>query len=252
MDILIPHYKEPDDVVRPLLHSISMQKGIDRVIMVNDGGIPLSDELIKTYDVEYHIHPHGGLSATRNALLDYATSDYIMYCDADDMFISQHRVKEPFDVFISVFLEEVRQGNRQMFVRHEHDGIFVHGKAYRRQFLLDNDIRWNNELTIFEDSYFNALCLNYAKDVQYCEIPFYLWKWREGSMVRRDLTGTFPLELKANLALCEELIRRGMREEADYYREQMIKDARTRNMDRGTAWDNFLEKSKWQKEKQKK
>ena len=41
------------------------------------------------------------------------------------------------------------------YINRERDSTFVHGKVHRRQYLLDQRIRWNPALTIHEDSYFN-------------------------------------------------------------------------------------------------
>jgi glycosyltransferase involved in cell wall biosynthesis len=93
LQILIPQYKETDEVVKPLLDSIALQQNVPfdeiGVIICNDGsGVYLSNELLNSYPfkVEYYKEPHRGVSATRNACLDHATADYVMFCDADDMF----------------------------------------------------------------------------------------------------------------------------------------------------------------------
>jgi len=78
LQILIPQYKETDEIIKPLLDSIVLQQNVDfdqiGVIICNDGtDVHLSDELINSYPfaVEYHLEPHRGVSETRNACLDY-------------------------------------------------------------------------------------------------------------------------------------------------------------------------------------
>jgi len=48
----------------------------------------LSEDLLNSYpfEVKYYKEEHHGVSATRNACLNHATADYVMFCDADDMF----------------------------------------------------------------------------------------------------------------------------------------------------------------------
>ena len=65
-------------------------------------------------------------------------------------------------------LEQIVYVNRDM------DSTFVHGKVHRRRYLLKNKIRWNDNLTIHEDSYFNILCQNLTENAKYCPFPFYL------------------------------------------------------------------------------
>ena len=127
-----------------------------------------------------------------------------MWCDADDIFLSVcglylifRYIEQGFDAFYSVFLEETmdRATNTPVYVKRENDSTFVHGKVYSRHFLLTNEIKWDESLTVHEDCYFNGLCLNIAQNVKYCEDPFYLWKWRADSVCRSDETYRFSTYL---------------------------------------------------------
>ena len=246
LEILIPQYKETEDIIRPLLDSIEIQQNIDLkkdvgVIIVNDGtNVNLSREFLDryTFDIDYYLNNHKGVSATRNACLDYATADYVMFCDADDMFynacglyiIFREINNGGFDSLVSAFIEESRlPGTKEpIYINHDMDSTFVHGKVHKRQFLIDNNIRWNDNLTIHEDSYFNCLCQKLAKDLKYCPTSFYLWKWRDNSVCRSDfkyILKTYNNMLDSNEALVKEFINRNKLEEAQFYATSMIFDA---------------------------
>lgn len=176
LQILIPQYKETEKIIKPLLDSIEVQQNVDLqnevgVIIVNDGtDVHLTQKFFDRYSfpIEYYLNEHKGVSATRNACLDYAKADYVMFCDADDMFynacglyiIFREIDNGGFDSLVSAFIEESRelQSKTPLYINHEMDSTFVHGKVHRRQYLIDNNIRWNEKLTIHEDSYFNCLC----------------------------------------------------------------------------------------------
>lgn len=249
LQILIPQYNENDSVIKPLLDSIALQQNVPfeeiGVIICNDGtDIRLSKELLSSYPfkIEYHLEPHRGVSATRNACLDYATAEYVMFCDADDLFYNAcglwiifREMESGFDSLLSVFIEETRMPNPLdpsqkvvTYINREHDSTFVHGKVHRRQYLLDQRIRWNPALTIHEDSYFNILAQNLSPNVKYCMTPFYLWKWRDDSVCRHDpkyILKTYRNMLDSNDALVDEFLRRGMLEKAAFYTAFMIFDA---------------------------
>ena len=111
----------------------------------------------------------------------------------------------------SVFIEETRlpETGEITYVSHEQDSTFVHGKVHRRQYLLDSHIRWNDALTIHEDSYFNILCQNLSPNVKYCQTPFYLWRWRDESVCRHDpkyILKTYRNMIDSNDALVGELL----------------------------------------------
>jgi len=250
LQILIPHYKEPFETIKPLLDSINIQQNIDLkndvgVIIVNDGNECILDKsLFNNYDyeIEYYINEHKGVSATRNACLDKAEAEYVMFCDCDDMFcnvcglwIVFREMIEGFDVLVSMFVEETRASNTKEIIyinrgniQHGVDAVFVHGKIYRRQYLIDQNIRWNEKLTIHEDSYFNCLCQTLSKNVKYCPTPFYLWKWRDDSVCRHDskyMLKTYNNMLDSTTELILELIKRNKVNDAQIRAVSMIYDA---------------------------
>ena len=251
LEILVPQYKESDEVIKPLLDSIAIQQNIDfddiGVIIVNDGtDIKLSDKLLSSYPfkIDYYQNEHKGVSATRNACLDHSTAEYVMFCDIDDMFISvialwfifQEIERNHFDTLVSVFMEEGRnpQTNEPIYYergRQEQggvDGTFVHGKVHRRKYLLENSIRWNESLTIHEDSYFNILCSSLTKNARYCPFVFYLWRWRDESVCRRDskyMLKTYNNYIESNNALVLQFLNRNLKEMAQHYVCFMVFDA---------------------------
>jgi glycosyltransferase involved in cell wall biosynthesis len=114
--ILIPHYKEKIEEITPLLDSIAIQQNVDfneiGVIICNDGTDVRLNFKDYPFKIDFFEEPHRGVSGTRNACLDHATADYVMFCDADDMFchvcglyiIFREIDNGGFDSLISVFM----------------------------------------------------------------------------------------------------------------------------------------------------
>lgn len=243
LQILVPQYKEAKEVVQPLLDSIALQQSVDfsevGVIIVNDGSdVILDSDWLNSYPFEvlYIRNKHKGVSATRNACLDHATAEYVMFCDADDMFYNlcglwmlfREMETGEFDSLLSVFVEETRFNGRTEYINHEMDSTFVHGKVHRRQYLIDQRIRWNDALTIHEDSYFNILCQNLSENVKYCTSPFYLWRWRDESVCRHDpkyILKTYRNMLDSNDALIGQFHERGKEDKAAFFVVFMVFDA---------------------------
>lgn len=246
LEILVPQYDEDAKIIAPLLKSIELQQQIDiendiGVIIANDGSdVILPDDFLASFpfDIQYIRCDHKGVSATRNACLDAATADYVMFCDADDMFVNmcgmyivfREMAGDGFNVMTSVFVEETKNftTDEKIYINREMDSTFVHGKVYRRSFLINNKIRWNDALTVHEDSYFNCLAQKMTASVKYCQQPFYLWKWRDGSVCRHDpkyILKTYNNMLDSNTALVNELQMRGKKQDAAFYTCMMIYDA---------------------------
>ena len=236
LQFLVPQYKETEKVVKPLLDSIALQQGVDLnevgVIIVNDGypESKISDEFLKSYPfkIDYYMEEHRGVSATRNACLDHATADYVMFCDADDMFFSMvglniifMEMDKGFDSLTTKFYEEVHRDGKMFFTERKQDRTFVHGKFHRRQYLIDKNIRFNDALTVHEDSYFNYMATTLADDpnnIKYSDVPIYLWKWRDESVCRHDplyMQKTYRNYIDSITALVGQLLSRGRDGNAD-------------------------------------
>jgi len=227
LQILIPQYKETEQVIKPLLDSINNQLDVDfkeiGVIICNDGSdVLLTDSFLNQFkfDVKYIKAEHGGVSKTRNTLLDYATADYIMYCDADDKFhdmlglfyIFDKIEEEPFDVLVSKFISEQMENDEMLlsYVNND-DSTFVHGKVLRRNYLLAKDIRWCEELTVHEDCYFNVLAQTLTENVVHYPNSFYMWCHNPSSVTRQSedfKIKTYDKYIKSVGKLIDELIRR--------------------------------------------
>lgn len=247
IDIIIPQYNESQFIIQQLLNSIELQQNVDfneiEVIIVNDGNpetiLPQGFLDMYPFHINYICSEHKGVSAARNTGLDAATADYVMFCDADDLFfnacglylIFTQLKSGDFDTLVSNFTEETRgPENYPIYVAHEMDSTFVHGKIHNRKFLLDNNIRWNEDLQIHEDSYFNCLCQRLANPDHsiYCPTSFYLWKWRDNSVCRHDpkyILKTFNNMLESSTALVNEFLRRDRKKDAQFYAVSMIYDS---------------------------
>ena len=242
LQILIPHYHETVEEVKPLLDSIAIQQNVPfddiGVIICHDGeSIPDFTTPGYPFEIRQIRQEHKGVSAARNACLDAATADYVMFCDADDMFFNAcglwivfREMEAGFDSLVSLFIEESRNPDTKeaVYINHEMDSTFVHGKIHRREYLVKNNIRWNEALTIHEDSFFNIQCQNLSSNVKYCSTPFYLWRWRDASVCRHDpkyILKTYRNMIDSNDALIDEFLKRGIQDKAAFFTAFMVFDA---------------------------
>lgn len=215
LSILVPYYNETIEQIKTLLDSIQNQYGIDfstlEVVMCGDG--PESTKLYKniinsTYSFNVTIIPNPpekvGVSELRDICFQNSTGEYVMWCDADDMFFNSLGLamvyneiqNEGFDTLSSSFLAEfINDEGKRDYITYEGDTIFVHGKVHNRDFLLREGIKWNPDLTIHEDSFFTIQCRSLAENAKYIQIPFYMWRHNKNSVSRKDskyMLKTFP------------------------------------------------------------
>lgn len=244
LELIVTHYNESEEIVAPLLDSILLQQYVDfskiGIIIIDDGGqTPLSEDFISRYsgkiDVRYEIVPHKGVSAARNAGLKLSSAEYVMFCDCDDMFCSCFGFyyifleinKYEFDELNPDFLESIQKPDGTMgFYTHHEDNTFIHGKVYRAHWLKRNNIRFDPNIKLHEDGYFNNL-VHQLGTVRLLKAPYYLWKWREGSVCRDNefMLKTYSDLINAREALVKEFEMRRSRSNASFYAAQAMVDA---------------------------
>lgn len=238
LTLIIPHYHEPWETLRYLFDTINCQKGIDweeiEILLVNDGDdVVLDESLWKDYNfkVNYVVKPWGGLSDTRNYGIEHAEGEYIMYCDSDDGFLNNYglhlflgAIQEGFDLLYSTFVEEYPKDGGWRIYRREKDMVFCHGKIYRRQFLLDKNLRFDTSLGFSEDSVFNKIASVEADKMKEINTPCYLWCWNETSTVRKGretiILDRYEEVIKMRTKICEQLEERGF---IDEYFDAVVK-----------------------------
>lgn len=202
LDIVITHYKEAWEIGEKMFRMIGLQRCINfgdiSVTVINDGGQRLPEDQLATlpYPVRQIDIPHGGISAARNAGIDNATGEWIMFCDFDDTFASVYSLREIMNVlhgdrydmlWCKILAEDYINGHEQIYyVPDKQRFVFCHGKVYRTAFLREANIRFDEELVFNEDSCFNAVII--ARTYFSCigeirsPMPLYVWCRREQSV----------------------------------------------------------------------
>ena len=201
ISIIIPYFKESPGVLFPLLSSINNQVGIDwekvECIMVNDGADnSLPDDfygLFTNLDIKIIMCKiNGGPGVARQVGIDEAHGEYVMFCDADDVihnvavlgvFFDEFTRQKP-DVIMTPWVEELIENGKYIYITHSDEATWMHGKIFRRQYLIDNNIRFQDELRVHEDSYFLALAFAFTDKIVKIPITSYIWKYHTNSITR--------------------------------------------------------------------
>jgi glycosyltransferase involved in cell wall biosynthesis len=198
LQFLVPQYKETEEVISFLLDSIECQVCIDKkdigVIICSDGGEYILDQKFLdkySYDIDYVICAHRGVSSTRNSAFFLSDADYVMYCDSDDGFCNTFAIKiifenidicekegKPFDLMSGKFYSEKQADGETAWSLsiYDHNNIYIHGRVYRRDFLVYNNLYFNEKIWANEDSFFNISTNFYSKNTKLLNIPIYCWR----------------------------------------------------------------------------
>lgn len=198
--------------------SILSQKGheVCEVILVDDGSPDrcggICDRYAQENDNVQVIHkPNGGLSSARNAGLDIAQGEYILFVDSDDYiepgslekilawiettqadigFLYSKKVfpdgsSEPLGENLS--RDRIYGKSREEVLRYlagcPKFPASAWGKIYRRGFLQERGIRFPADRRLSEDLQFSLDLLMAAKNFDYLDFPYYCYRQnRKGSI----------------------------------------------------------------------
>lgn len=154
---------------------------------------------------------NGGPGVARQIGIDNASGRYLLFADADDCFYDTNifsslvysietpeNATNPMDIVSTDWIEEVQTmaslikgpdgkdvllPDKYFQSKHENDFTWMHGKIYRHQFLIDNNIRFD-DLRVHEDRRFNILATSLSKNTRRLPIVSYIWKYHPESITR--------------------------------------------------------------------
>ena len=193
IDVIIPAYNAHDTIDQTLA-SIAFQniaKDLN-VYIVNDCSKENYSEYVDFYSKfmnvkELTLEKNSGPGQARQYGIDNSNSDYLIFIDSDDVFADTNAINSIYqtllhsnaDIAVSTFLEELEN----IFIPNTIQYVWMHGKMYRRSYLNNNNIRFN-ETYVNEDCGFNQLC--YMCGANYIELSktTYIWRNNNGSLTR--------------------------------------------------------------------
>ncbi len=246
LDIIIPHGGEPWETCRKFFDMLRLQLVADfsqvRVIVVHDNcadwpasrlwDLPVKVEQHRVYrrkghsGTDEHWDPkkceRAGVSAARNLGLEKSEAEWVMFCDCDDMFANvwamhgildalEQKAADDYDLLWTKFYVEQDRGRQVTGI----NWIFVHGKIWRREFLIREKIRFHPDLYYAEDSAFCATAdmvidRQRVGEIQTDAVP-YVWVWNRESVTSRpenQLRNVLGL-YDRHVVVAEEYRRRG-------------------------------------------
>lgn len=205
LDLIVTHYNESWDICRKFFEMLRLQRGVFpgdfSVILVQDGPDEKLDlrRILKVYPfVESVIElPHMGVSGARNSGLAHSEAEWVMFCDCDDclysvdsMFRIMESIRQAGDkadlLWSELWIEYGEGGESRQWAKKKKgwNNVFIHGKVFRRQFLIDHNLRFDPELTYSEDAMFIGLITMEIDPTRIAKMPeiVYMWCYRKESL----------------------------------------------------------------------
>ncbi|GFH40158.1 glycosyltransferase family 2 protein [Lactococcus insecticola] len=205
VSIIIPYHSEDVYRLNVVLSSINNQIGVDfeqiEVILVGDApveAVRLSDfVLLQHLDLQMHVITGDSVGAglARQAGMDLARGQYLMFMDADDQFQFVGSLLEFFnvakmgnhDMIIARYLEEsYYNGAYRYYTSSARDWKAAYGKWFSVDYLARIGLKWHPNLRIYEDTYFVGIAATLSPDTHYIDSVVYTRMYNATSTVRKD------------------------------------------------------------------
>ena len=232
--IIIPVYNA-ESTLRRCLDSIVNRSFSDyELLLINDGSSDGSDAICREYaykykQIRYFSKENGGVSSARNIGLEQSHGEYILFVDSDDYVsenyfaaVSKAMYNTPdllmfgcrkFGVNTSerdtgTFYENTEIGTAERISSAMRQYLFssLWNKAFKRQLIEQNNLRFENDLSIGEDQTFIFTYAMHIKSIASIEDHLY----------NVDISGENSLSRKARPYLTEQLMEVNRRMYAAY------------------------------------
>lgn len=269
LDLFVTHYNEPWSVGKAGFDLLSNQRCVDwdnvRVVLVHDGTEKFPEEYFAEYPFKVHQYSieHIGIAGVRNWCLDNSTAEWIKWNDFDDLFSSVYSLKNIMDSLYTakdydlLWFDAYAEYNNRLRLMDKRDPVVLHGKVFRRSFIMDKKLRFNNDLTWCEDSAFLAIMemeIDHSRIGKIaCETPLYSWVYRKGSLCNRPEIKFSNLQsfFRRHVYVYNEFVRRGLTDQANtmvarimcdsYYTFKLAGVTENMNAHEQLVWDFFVE-----------
>ena len=180
IDVIIPAYNVPDNILFRCLASIACQDIVSdvEVTIVDDASteqnyqavIDNFSSIMKVNLLRYEVN--GGPGVARQYGIDHTSNGYMTFIDADDTFNGSFALKAlrnsielnkgvyqmAVGVFDEVHEHGLPEGDSPILMAHEGDLVWMFGKLYRRSFIDKYKIRFHESSRANEDNGFNTIC----------------------------------------------------------------------------------------------
>lgn len=203
LSIIIPSYNT-EKFIGACLYSCINHPGVE-VIVIDDGSTDQTYEIAKAMCKKTCQIKHGGVSRARNYGLDLATGDYVWFVDSDDLInpdairkvLARCDGKENIVRFNHYRYYKKTDKLKPRFEQppyrvwfHERQFLWevVWDRIYKRSFLLENNLRFDENINFGEDQIFNLEAMNLNNGYMQDGIFAYVKTWNNPKSITHQLT----------------------------------------------------------------
>ena len=216
ISVIIPVYNSEKTLSRSIESILSQHYGELEIVLVDDGSTDSSSNICNEWAnkdprVRVYHQANGGVSVARNKGLEVANGEWLTFVDSDD-YIEQGYFPEIFDYSIDLYVQnwrvfgggdapweqldyQVVKGEEMVsfMERYGHLDLFrmVAAKFIKREIVNDNQIRFNSQVALGEDTLFFMEYYRHCSSLCVLDSAHYMYyrpkaNWSDKYKIRED------------------------------------------------------------------
>lgn len=205
VSVIVPVYNVEKYITRCLTSLVNQTIDDSEIILVNDGSIDNSEQIIRQFKKDYKNiiyvkKENGGLSSARNFGLIYATGEYVAFLDSDD-YVDRTLYQKMYEKAKATNSDFVECDFIWKYPNHEKIDVGFRYKDKKEMFEKARVVAWNKlikrEIIInkkiefpvglyYEDVEFFYKLLPYINNFSFVEEPLIYYVQRDNSIVNKQ------------------------------------------------------------------
>ena len=233
--VITPVYNAAEYINETLLHLAVFEGAPFEIIFIDDGSADGSADIIAEYcngnaNARLIKSPHKGVSAARNQGMAAARGEYILFLDADDSFaddifavLGRHIAQTQPDMLVfgakvknfsaEFILDDISPRNviyksfhPDILFKEEGARPYVWNCAYRTEFLRQNNIAFDEELSLGEDNLFQFTAYPLSKLTQFISDKLYCYNYLKFNSAMSHFLSDNVVHCRCHLLLVDKII----------------------------------------------
>lgn len=246
LSIIIPVYNAEKYLIR-CIDSLLKYDEINEIVLVDDGSTDGSLGICNSYSkknkkIKVYSQKNSGPSSARNYGITVCQSEYMMFVDSDDYvnenfnkvldmlnekmfdyYLFDYQIekigKKSFDASESfteyMFQKSDKERIKKLIVSEKINSPCT--KIYKRDIIINNNIKFNEKINLAEDLLFNLQYLEKCKNIYESNLKFYNYCYNDiESLTKKFRSKKYEVLMRANDEIRKVLSQLGL-EELQYY-----------------------------------
>lgn len=239
VSVIVPVYNVEPYLSACLVSCMQQTLKDIEIICVNDGSTDHSLEILKEFQkadrrIRIIDKENGGLSSARNAGIQAARGEWLVFLDSDDLLsenacerIWREGLEAPTDIVVfgarafpwypapgpwlsnnlNVQTRRFRGFKPEILFKTNGSIPFVWRQSFRREFLLEHDLLFDEEVRFGEDTVFQLEAFPHATDFAYISDPLYHYRWCRPGSLMSEINKNFDVKIEKHLFMIEHICR---------------------------------------------